>query len=533
VKESTPNPQEHVEIQLGHLCNNRCVFCVSGQLSEQKRAGQIPAEGAIERLERAHRNGARRVTLLGGEPTLQRSFFEVLHATQRLGFEEVTIFTNGVMVSKDKFLAKVMDVGEFTWRFSLQGADRESHDAVTVNPGSFDRITKAMRSLKQMGQRVTTNLCVTSVNVASLPHYPAIVQELGIEDVHLDMVRPLDAGERTEDYLTSILPPYPVVATYVEEMLDRFPPGAEAHVGNLPYCLLPERAHHIFHDGVNTITFAANGRNGLDDGWDKYETKRRDKDHHQVCEGCAFKSSCNGLFDSYVESHGLAGIKAISVETLWAQEATRLSSFRVLSQPLLEAIEKAEPLEPGLRVLAQTQREAPHWMQVTFQRDDEPAHVLAIRPRTENEGTVLGSTTRVAIYGGPGTNLVRSDSVVKRANWLLDTILDSKGAGQEVTRSDPMRVEATLLAQRLLAARLAGLDGEEVRLELFPSLSHARIVHEPRDGGWVSLSLVAASQKLQLSYAMAPGMDPALGKERLQMVLGSLKRNGQRPKARL
>ena len=32
--------EEHhqIELQLGHVCNNRCVFCVSGQLTEQRLA---------------------------------------------------------------------------------------------------------------------------------------------------------------------------------------------------------------------------------------------------------------------------------------------------------------------------------------------------------------------------------------------------------------------------------------------------------------------------------------------------------------
>ena len=52
-----------------------------------------------------------------------------------------------------------------------------------------------------------------------------MVQELGIEDVHLDMVRPLDAGDRSPEYLRSILPRYTVIAQEVESMLQRFPRG--------------------------------------------------------------------------------------------------------------------------------------------------------------------------------------------------------------------------------------------------------------------------------------------------------------------
>src|SRR4051812_20127718 len=73
------------EIQLGHLCNNRCVFCSSGQLTELKIARHIPLDPIIAAIEEAHRKGARKVTFLGGEPTLHKGFVAALQRTVELG----------------------------------------------------------------------------------------------------------------------------------------------------------------------------------------------------------------------------------------------------------------------------------------------------------------------------------------------------------------------------------------------------------------------------------------------------------------
>ncbi len=35
-------PTERFEIQLSHVCNNRCVFCVSGQMTELRMAKPTP-----------------------------------------------------------------------------------------------------------------------------------------------------------------------------------------------------------------------------------------------------------------------------------------------------------------------------------------------------------------------------------------------------------------------------------------------------------------------------------------------------------
>ena len=71
-------PKKQVEIQLGHMCNNRCVFCVSGQRTAQREAFPIEAEPVIEKLREGRALGMRKVTLLGGEPTLQPGFMDVV-----------------------------------------------------------------------------------------------------------------------------------------------------------------------------------------------------------------------------------------------------------------------------------------------------------------------------------------------------------------------------------------------------------------------------------------------------------------------
>ena len=66
------------EIQLGHLCNNRCVFCSSGQLTAMKIARPVPLEPIVEALEEARAAGATHLTFLGGEPTIHKRFLEAL-----------------------------------------------------------------------------------------------------------------------------------------------------------------------------------------------------------------------------------------------------------------------------------------------------------------------------------------------------------------------------------------------------------------------------------------------------------------------
>src|ERR1051325_2743622 len=70
------------EIQLGHLCNNRCVFCSSGQLTAMKIARAVPIEPIVDALEAARAAGAWHLTFLGGEPTTHKRFRSEEHTSE-------------------------------------------------------------------------------------------------------------------------------------------------------------------------------------------------------------------------------------------------------------------------------------------------------------------------------------------------------------------------------------------------------------------------------------------------------------------
>ena len=308
-----------LEIQLGHVCNNRCVFCVSGQLTGQGLARPLSALPAIAAIEEAAARGARKLTFLGGEPTLQPGLLGAIRRAIELGFEQVVLFTNGVKTARagfiDEILALAGDAQVFEWRFSIQGGDEASHDAVTCKPGSFRRLIAGVRHLQARGQKITANACLNEHSYRSVGGYPGLAKEYGIRQIHLDQVRPRDAGVRSDAELRAMMPRYSAMVPHLRAMLAAFErelgPDYDINVGNLPYCLMPEWAHKIHHDGEATLTVAADG-DQLSRPWDKYADKRSDKFHPPGCDGCVFKERCNGVFDKYAELHGVAEFRAVT-----------------------------------------------------------------------------------------------------------------------------------------------------------------------------------------------------------------------------
>ncbi len=340
---TTSQSGHRFEIQLGHLCNNRCVFCSSGQLTALKIARPVPIEPILEALEQARAAGATHLTFLGGEPTIHKHFLTALTRAVDLGFEQIVIFTNGVMFPHPGFIDSITALGRFEWRISIQGATEESHVATTGRAESFQRILHGLGELQRRGQLVTANMCVNERSYRSLPHYPELVKRYGIRQLHIDIVRPESTGERDEAYLRDIMPRYTDMAPYYAKMLEGFEhidPEFDINIGNLPYCILPEWGSRIHHGGQETVTKSSDGE-GLEDEMNKYVWQASLRTHLPDCEGCVFRSRCTGIFRVYLELHGSDEFKPLTLEGL-AQRDPHYRNFVLRMESALVALRRTQ-----------------------------------------------------------------------------------------------------------------------------------------------------------------------------------------------
>lgn len=310
------------EIQLSHLCNNRCVFCVSGRNTHLKRAPIVPAEEILGPLRAARAKGYRKVTILGGEPTIIPYFLDVVREAVSLGFEEIVLFSNGTRLHRPELLDAVLATGgRFEFRFSFQGATKESHERTTKRKGSFDQLVASLDAVIARGGRATVNMCVVASNHEDVPKFADLLLPRGIQQLHLDMMNPYDSGIEDLTELHAVQARYGDIAPNLEAMVAAFPPGFDVHVGNLPFCVAPALAGHIHHAGQPTETATVNG-DGLGTK-DKYDDKTRLRVKKPACASCVFDADCTGFFAAYLEQHGEGELRPVSGEALRSVDPER------------------------------------------------------------------------------------------------------------------------------------------------------------------------------------------------------------------
>lgn len=342
-------PKQQSEIQLGHLCNNRCVFCESGRLTALGLARPQPLEPFLEALRASYEAGDRRVTFVGGEPTLARGLVDLVRAAADMGFEEIVVFSNGVRTAREDYVDSLLAAsrGRLRLRLSFQGGDRESHERTTRREGSFERLLRTLDVAAARGVPVSVNTCVVRSNHASLPLLPSLFAGRGVTQVHVDMVH--DPGDLSMDALNTIMPRLSDVAPSLLAMVRGFSDGFDVNVGNFPFCVEPRLAPVTRHEGEAT-TLVVNASHGVAEPHDKYGLRDDQWVKSPGCAGCALDRRCAGVPAVYADLYGLDELAPLTASRLLAS-APPARVFDAHVAPLLEeALRAWEPPEGDLRV---------------------------------------------------------------------------------------------------------------------------------------------------------------------------------------
>jgi len=305
------------EIQLGHLCNDRCVFCVSGRLTHAGQAPLLDGTVLAARVREAYAAGHRRITLLGGEPTIQPAFLGVVRLAVELGFEKIVVFTNGSKAGRSDLVDEVAATGgNVEWRFSVQGATREAHEATTGRKGGFDQVMRGIERVRARGQRATVNMCIVRQNAGSLDLYGELLGPLGVAQLHLDVLNPQDTGNMTDAELAEIMPRHGDVAPGLERLVRSLPPALPLSIGSLPFCAAPALAPWIHHDHIPMWTVSVSDAGSLKPA--KFLARSSDKQKPERCRQCAFDERCTGVFSAYARRFGVDELRPVSQAELEA-----------------------------------------------------------------------------------------------------------------------------------------------------------------------------------------------------------------------
>ncbi len=277
--------QAKLILNLSYRCNNECVFCSVGD--RERVDGRL--EDQLAALEGAAARGVRLLDVDGGEPTLYPSLFRVLDRARELGFERITVTTNGRMLGYEGLAARLAQ-REVELLVSLHGASAAVHDAITRADGSFEQTLAGIRLARRHFERLGVNTTVVAGNLSQLSELGRLLLSMGVDTWNVQLVTPfghaIGRGELAPDPRETV--------GILKELRKRLPGRLELRVVGMAPCELGEDEAlglDDHHKVVRQMLFVDGAQVSLGD----YLDERRS--HDAACDRCARRLLCGGRWD--------------------------------------------------------------------------------------------------------------------------------------------------------------------------------------------------------------------------------------------
>jgi len=198
------------EIELTDRCNLSCAHCYINEPAgcAQERLNELSTSQVKDILDQIAAAGCLDLLLTGGEPLLRSDFPEIYLHARRKGIL-IMLFTNGTMLTP-AIIDILKEAPPHLVEVTMYGATKETYEAVTRVPGSFERFLRGVALLKASGLPFATKSVILTLNRHELPLMKKLAEENGWRFRYDGSLFPrLNGSEKPFRYRLSI-----------EEMLD-------------------------------------------------------------------------------------------------------------------------------------------------------------------------------------------------------------------------------------------------------------------------------------------------------------------------
>jgi cyclic pyranopterin phosphate synthase len=320
-----PRDLRRVEIHIGPLCNNKCVFCVSSQARDD-RDPWARAETVKRELEHFRAQGCGAVGFLGGEPTVYPWIEECVAHAKKIGYERIALCTNGTRFSDADFCRRLVENGMSRVTISAHSHRPEVEDGmITLVPGNLEKKIAGIRNLMKLRAQgllkdnVSLNPVLCRPTMKSMEEYLAFYCSLGIEDVRFNFIWPEGAVGEDPAWVPRFSEAMPYILRAILRNEKR--PGLHLTFGGVPKCALAGAGlsdrlrEHIAekyldeatNDPDNDVSVVSGADPGLRPPtrfvWQEMKRNML-KTRGEGCRDCRHYERCEGIWKTYVKLYG-------------------------------------------------------------------------------------------------------------------------------------------------------------------------------------------------------------------------------------
>lgn len=296
-----------------------------------RRADAFSLDSVKPLLEEQRRQGVEGIRFQGGEPTIWPHLPAAIRLARQMGFGQVVVVSNGRRLGSLAYATELMRSGMTGIVLSLLGHDAQTHDGVTLVPGSFEELLAGMRNCVSLQHSadapvaVSSNVIVSGDTLHHISEQIALLADLGVDNATLHLLRfdrfgdDVQLRRRLGFPLAAIRAP--LAAAFATARLR----GVTIQAQDIPLCQHPGISAQTLRDALErsadqTLVHARPGESyGLSRQGRGLDRKGRDGQRLAtsalpVCRDCMFVATCPRAPDEYLAQGEAAAFRAIGYQ---------------------------------------------------------------------------------------------------------------------------------------------------------------------------------------------------------------------------
>jgi radical SAM protein with 4Fe4S-binding SPASM domain len=171
-----------VSIEVTRRCPLECQHCYNNlPMGDQSaRSREMTTQEHFKMLDEMAEMGCFWLLYTGGEIFARKDFLEIYTYAKQKGFL-ITLFTNGILIN-EAIADYLAEWPPFAIEITLYGRTKETYEALTQIPGSYERCLKGIKLLRERGLPLKLKTVATSINKHEITAMRQFAEEeLGVE----------------------------------------------------------------------------------------------------------------------------------------------------------------------------------------------------------------------------------------------------------------------------------------------------------------------------------------------------------------
>lgn len=188
-----------VDLHVTNRCNLKCKHCVytSGEWDMPDMTLET-----VKKIIPALKNlGVEEVHITGGEPLVNKEFFEIARCLHENGFG-TRVQTNGILITPD-IAKRLKECGIEYVLISIDGLEK-THNSFRNNDKSFDYAIKAVKICLEAGLYTRVNTVINKSNVQDLPELIKYINNLKPDQHSFFYLTPVGRGKNIKNLMLSL-----------------------------------------------------------------------------------------------------------------------------------------------------------------------------------------------------------------------------------------------------------------------------------------------------------------------------------------